>query len=75
MILQFNSGPKTVQISTINVLDRHDAHVVSPGDVVHGGVGLDLALEEHVVPQVDVVPLEISPESNFRSGSDCNINI
>ena len=67
--------PEPVQISYLNILDRYDAHVVSPGDVVHGGVGLDLALKEHVVPQVDVVPFEISPESNFRSGSDCNINI
>ena len=57
------------------IVDIYNAHVVSPGHVVHGGVGLHLALEEHVVPQVDVVPLEISPESNFRSGSDCNINI
>ena len=48
---------------------------MSPGDIVNTRVGPDLALEEHIVTQVNTAPLQISPESNFRPWSDCNINI
>ena len=38
------------------------SYVVSPGDVVDGGVGGHLALEEHVLPQLHAVTSQAAPE-------------
>ena len=52
-----------------------NTYIMSPSDIVYCGVRLDITLQVDIVPQVDIAPHEISPESNFCSGSDCNINI
>ena len=48
---------------------------MSPGNIVHGWVGLDITLKVDVFSPVYVVHHQISPESNSGSGSDCNVNI
>ena len=48
---------------------------MSPGNIVHGWVGLDITFEVDVFSPVNVAHQEIPPESNSGSGSDCNVNI
>ena len=48
---------------------------MSPSNIVDTWVGFYVTFQVDIVSQMNARPHEISPESNFCSGSDCNINI